>query len=212
MIVGSSALVRAGLEHVLGADPGADVVGRTDDLAALPDEVAVLRPDVVLFDAPARDALTAFTLLADAMQSGAPALVMLVDDPSTLPSAPSIRAGLRAVLPRTASAEEIRAAVQAAASGLFVLSAASAEVLVPLKPPASGDAVPDAVSAEPLTRREVEVLRMIAAGLSNKHIAETLHISTHTAKFHVSAILTKLGVATRTEAVSLGIRHGLIPL
>jgi DNA-binding NarL/FixJ family response regulator len=66
--------------------------------------------------------------------------------------------------------------------------------------------------AEPLTRREVEVLQMLAAGLMNKEIAARLNISEHTVKFHVASILGKLGAATRTEAVSLGIRRGLVLL
>jgi DNA-binding NarL/FixJ family response regulator len=65
---------------------------------------------------------------------------------------------------------------------------------------------------EPLTRREREVLQMLAAGLANKEIAARLNISDHTAKFHVAAILGKLGAATRTEAVALGIRRGLVLL
>ena len=63
---------------------------------------------------------------------------------------------------------------------------------------------------EPLTRREIEVLQLLAAGLGNKEIASRLHISEHTAKFHVASIMSKLGAATRTEAVTLGIRRGLV--
>jgi DNA-binding NarL/FixJ family response regulator len=66
--------------------------------------------------------------------------------------------------------------------------------------------------AEPLTRREREVLQMLAAGLGNKEIASRLDISDHTAKFHVGSILGKLGAASRTEAVALGIRRGLVLL
>ena len=66
--------------------------------------------------------------------------------------------------------------------------------------------------AESLTRRELEVLQMLAAGLSNKEIAARLNISDHTVKFHVASILGKLGAGSRTEAVSLGIRRGLVLL
>jgi DNA-binding NarL/FixJ family response regulator len=65
---------------------------------------------------------------------------------------------------------------------------------------------------EPLTPREQEVLRMLALGLANRQIASRLNISEHTIKFHVAAILGKLGAASRTEAVAIGIRHGLILL
>jgi len=80
--------------------------------------------------------------------------------------------------------------------------------------PAAGSRVsrPVAELAEPLTRREREVLQMLAAGLGNKEIAARLNISDHTAKFHVASILGKLGAATRTEAVALGIRRGLVLL
>jgi two-component system, NarL family, response regulator YdfI len=66
--------------------------------------------------------------------------------------------------------------------------------------------------AESLTRRELEVLQMLAAGLSTKEIAARLNISEHTIKFHVASILGKLGAGSRTEAVSLGIRRGLVLL
>jgi DNA-binding NarL/FixJ family response regulator len=84
---------------------------------------------------------------------------------------------------------------------------------IPATFPASAPASqPLAELPEPLTRREREVLQMLAAGLANKEIAARLHISDHTAKFHVAAILGKLGAATRTEAVALGIRRGLVLL
>jgi two-component system, NarL family, response regulator YdfI len=69
---------------------------------------------------------------------------------------------------------------------------------------------PGAGLAEPLTPREIEVLRWLAEGLGNKEIAARLNISEHTAKFHVASIMGKLGATSRTEAVTLGIRHGLV--
>jgi len=74
-------------------------------------------------------------------------------------------------------------------------------------------AAPGAVAQEgALTARELEVLRLVARGLSNKEIAADLHITTHTVKYHLAAVLEKLGVRSRTEAVSLGVRTGLVPL
>jgi len=70
----------------------------------------------------------------------------------------------------------------------------------------------DAPGAEALTKREIEVLRMVADGLSNKEIAAELGISTHTAKFHVAQIIAKLGAMSRTEAALIGVRRGLVPL
>jgi DNA-binding CsgD family transcriptional regulator len=76
----------------------------------------------------------------------------------------------------------------------------------------SGPVSGPAVAEGPLTARELEVLRLMAQGLGNKEIGRVLGVSSHTAKFHVASVLTKLGVHSRTEAVSAGIRNGLVPL
>jgi DNA-binding NarL/FixJ family response regulator len=114
----------------------------------------------------------------------------------------AMRAGARAALPSAATPAQIVAAIHAAAAGLASIPAADMALLVP-----SAEAAPP---AEPLTPREMDVLEMLAEGLSNKMIAYRLNISGHTAKFHVNAILAKLGAGTRTEAVTRGIRLGLI--
>jgi two-component system, NarL family, response regulator YdfI len=113
------------------------------------------------------------------------------------------------MLPIEISADQLVAALQAAAAGLVVLHPAEIPSAFPATAPASQ---PLAELPEPLTRREREVLQMLAAGLANKEIAARLNISDHTAKFHLAAILGKLGAATRAEAVALGIRHGLVLL
>lgn len=117
------------------------------------------------------------------------------------------------VLRRDATEEEIVAAVAATGSGLITLDPTLADLLLapaeraPL--PASG-ATED--ERDPLTARELEVLQLLAEGLPNKLIAQRLHISEHTAKFHVSAILLKLGAASRTEAATTAARRGLLIL
>jgi DNA-binding NarL/FixJ family response regulator len=117
-------------------------------------------------------------------------VVLLTSDP-----APGLlRAGAKGVLPLSASAEQIRIALEAAVAGLSVFA--------PERVQATGR----------LTGRETEVLRMIADGLANKEIAWKLGISEHTVKFHVSALLGKLGAASRAEAVGAGIRQGAIML
>ena len=111
------------------------------------------------------------------------------------------RWGVRAILPRDAPAEQIIAALHAATAGLIAIPLETASALLP----AASEA-----EVENLTPREMETLEMLAEGLSNKQIAARLHISEHTAKFHVNSILGKLGAGTRTEAVMRGIRSGLL--
>jgi len=104
------------------------------------------------------------------------------------------------------TAEQIVAAVHAAAAGLIVMPAGEG---IALQSPMH-ESLQDRV--EPLTPREMDVLEMLAEGLSNKMIAHRLSISDHTAKFHVNSILAKLNAGTRTEAVTRGIRLGLIKI
>ena len=134
----------------------------------------------------------------------APAIVLLGEAAWT---ADALRAGVRAVLRPDASAAEILAAIQAAAAGMAAIDPADLESLI-----AGTSPQPTAVPATALTGRELEVLRMLADGAANKHIAWKLGISEHTVKFHVAQILAKLNAGTRTEAVTLGIRQGLILL
>lgn len=115
-------------------------------------------------------------------------------------------------LPRDAGTEEIVAAIMAVASGLTALDRTLA--LEALSGMARGrvDAEPVSDHEEPLTAREREVLQLLAQGIPNKQIAQRLSISEHTVKFHVSAIMTKLGAASRTEAVTTAARRGLLLL
>jgi DNA-binding NarL/FixJ family response regulator len=129
----------------------------------------------------------------------APAVVVLADDGARLlPALRRLSAHGWAVVPRDAPAAELRAAVTAAALGFAAFPAG-------LTPRQAGE-------PEPLTSREREVLELLGQGLSNRRIAGRLAISEHTAKFHVASVLAKLGVSSRTEAVSLGLRRGLITL
>ena len=116
-------------------------------------------------------------------------------------------------LQRDATGEEIVAAIAAVAGGLMTLDRRWAGALL-ATPERSQAPIPERLAdrEEPLTARELEVLQLLAEGLPNKRIAAQLHISEHTAKFHVSAILLKLGAASRTEAVTLAARRGLLIL
>lgn len=127
-------------------------------------------------------------------------VVVLTDELSTQPA---WRSGVRAMLPRDAAAAQIVAAIYAASAGLVVLPAEETLAVLPM---------PTGQPAEPLTPRELEVLEMLAEGLSNKLIAHKLSISEHTVKFHVNSILAKLHAGTRTEAVMRGVRLGLVKI
>jgi NarL family two-component system response regulator YdfI len=137
-------------------------------------------------------------------------VILLVDNPGRRISE-ALPAGVRAVLPRNITSTEIAAAIEAVAAGLYVFHPADIDSIPALRPPQS-ETVPELGEPliEHLTPREIEVLQLLSAGLGNKEIATRLNISEHTAKFHVASIMGKLGAATRTEAVTLGIRHGLV--
>ena len=196
MIAAQSAVTRAGLEALVGSNPGLELVGSFSDLGP----VEVLRPDVILAAVP-------YDELAPALDDTAPAIVLLTAAQQPVWTRDALRLGVRAVLSSDASAAEVLAAVDAAASGLAVLDPRYLETLL------SGSIL-TRLSAEPpvLTARELDVLRMMAEGAANKNIAWKLNISEHTVKFHVASILNKLNAGTRTEAVAIGMRKGMILL
>jgi DNA-binding NarL/FixJ family response regulator len=132
---------------------------------------------------------------------GAPQVLLTADPRGLAPRA--LQAGVSAVLNADASEGQLVAAVMSVAHGLVVVPAGV--VRAPELPPL-------AEAPEPLTTRELEVLGLMAGGDSNKVIAARLAISVHTVKSHISSILTKLGVATRTEAVALALRLGWVLL
>ena len=208
LVVAASPVVRAGLDAVLASNPALEVVGRASATTTLAPQVAALQPDVVVVELEGHDDPAATSTLGDVLSAAA--TVVLADDLRGTWAAEALRAGARGVLPREATADEIVGAVEAAAAGLVVLHPAVAATLLPLLPiPAR--AVP-APPAPPLTPREIEVLGMLAEGLGNKTIARRLGISEHTVKFHVGSIFAKLDASSRTEAVTLGARRGLIML
>ena len=214
LVAAASPVVRAGLEALLTRSASVTVVGASSG-DSLADDIEAHEPQVVLLAldssdrAPPRVA-SLVTLSPDAA-SRAPAVILMVPSPTIAWTADAIRSGARGVLPRDASVAEIVAALEAAAVGLATLPA---ELAVEL---ASGTRTSVATrerpaSTQPLTRREVEVLGMLAEGLANKNIAVRLQISEHTVKTHVASILTKLDAFSRAEAVAIGARQGLILL
>lgn len=200
---------RAGLAAVLRPEPDIEVVGEAagaGDLLAL---AASLRPDVSLLELESGREDLALAAWQVAEEWPGTALVLLCDAGQGWP-AEALRAGVRGVLARAATADEIVAAVMAAGRGLVVLQPAAALALLP--PERAPAAMGAAFAAEALTPRELEVLRLLSEGLGNKMISRRLGISEHTVKFHVGAIMAKLGAASRTEAVTQAARRGLIML
>jgi DNA-binding NarL/FixJ family response regulator len=210
-IVAASPQARASLEHLL-AERQLDVAGsfaRLDDLAGCLDDTPV---DAILVDSTGEPFAS---FLDSVMASGLPSdftVVLMVEPASLAVSAAALGAGVRAVLPNDISADQLVAALEAARSGLLVLYPAQVSAQLGGNSFASSPTRPPGLEelAEALTPRESEVLQMLASGLGNKEIAAKLAISEHTVKFHVASILGKLGASSRTEAVSLGIRRGLV--
>ncbi len=203
LIAATSAVTRAGLAALLAVDKRLDVVAGAADLP-LAEQIEMVRPDVLLIDlGPERRAGS----LQDLGVAALPGMVILTDDAGRTLDLEALRQGGRAVLPRDASAAEIIAAIESAANGLVVVHPDSLEAL---RPAVAGERTGTATSHQTLTTRETEVLAMIADGLGNKIIAARLGISTHTVKFHVASIFAKLDAGSRTEAVTIGIRQGLL--
>ncbi len=212
-LVGPSPLARSGLENLLVARQ-IEVAGSAANLDELDGRLDDTPVDAILIDSsgepfePFLDSVIASGLASDF------SVVLLVEPASFAASSAALRAGVRAVLPNDISPDQLVAALQAASSGLLVLHPTQVSAQVNrngfASPPVRSQPLDEL--AEPLTPRESEVLQMLASGLGNKEIAVKLAISEHTVKFHVASILGKLGAASRTEAVSLGIRRGLVLL
>jgi DNA-binding NarL/FixJ family response regulator len=215
LIVADDPLARAGLAAVLANQPECAVAGQVAGSEDLIDVAAVYQPDVVLWDlgwepmpesAPFGEGeLEPF---ADLEELGFPVLALLPDDAqaSAAWAADAWSAGAVGLLPRDAGVDALVAALLAVDRGLVVIDPALTEALFVER----GE--PPELPVEDLTPRELEVLQLLAEGLPNKTIAFQLAISEHTVKFHVNAILGKLGAQSRTEAVVRATRLGLIIL
>jgi len=198
LVVSADPLSRAGLAALLAGHADLAVAGQAAPDAELRSAIEATSPRAAVWvlggDASALDRLR------QAAEGGLPVLA-LVAVPAEAREA--LAAGASGALPREASADRIAAGLRAVAAGLVVLDPGSAGELLRPAP---------AAPAEGLTPRELEVLSLLAEGLSNKAIAERLGISDHTAKFHVNAILGKLGAGSRSEAIVRAARLGLVVL
>jgi two-component system, NarL family, nitrate/nitrite response regulator NarL len=192
-VVADDPLVRSALMSLLSSrEVNAESVS--------PDALDTVSADVLVWDL-GPDAPTATGRLDDVEEADAEVVALL---PSASNAGPALAAGARALLTRETSATALAAAVAAVRAGLIVMDPSFTTTLIP-----SRDREP---LAEELTTREQQVLQQLSLGLSNKEIAAKMHISDHTVKFHVNAILAKLGVTSRTEAVVQAARRGLVIL
>ncbi|MFL5349187.1 MAG: LuxR C-terminal-related transcriptional regulator [Hyalangium sp.] len=201
-LVAEDPLARGALSRALADQGGEDLtIAAAGTLAEL-EAARAEPPDVVLWDVGLR--LSEAEGRLEAPELSAPVLALVSDEAA---GELALAAGARGLLFRDATPSALLAALQAVARGLAVFEPSLSPVR---STPRASTSTP--TSPEPLTPREREVLSLLAEGLSNKAIADRLAISEHTAKFHVNAVLAKLGVQRRTEAVVRAARLGLVTL
>lgn len=202
LVVAADPLARAGLATLLSDQPGWIIAGQSSGEADIPVELETYRPHVVVWDL-GWGPSAALEPLADLAAYGPPVVALLAGDTRAVDA---WTAGARGILFRDTDIKSLVAALGAVVQGLTVLDPRLAGDVLPAR-----DRAPDKL-VEELTPRELEVLRLLAEGLPNKSIAQSLGISEHTVKFHVNAILGKLDARSRTEAVTRATRLGLILL
>jgi DNA-binding NarL/FixJ family response regulator len=200
------ALFRDGIASLLGAW-GHDVVGLASNGAQAVEMAERLAPDLVLMDVrmPGMSGLAATALIHQARPETSIVMLTVSEDEDDLFAA--VKAGAHGYLLKNVEAAEFRSLLEAVSRGEPALSPVTAARIIEelLHPSGSGDTGPDR-----LTERELEVLRLVTAGLRNKEIAVHLGISENTTKFHLKNILGKLHAESRTELAARAVREGLI--
>ena len=197
--------MQAGLEAAVCADARFEIVEKPGRSAGLASAIRNSKPDVVLLDVADGDLRRILSEVSPLRPP--PAFAALIGTAERSDLRRLLQSGVRAILQNDSSASEITDALQGAGNGLAVISPEFLDVLLPTSEGADADLM---TLHDPLTSRESAVLALLAEGAGNKEIAVKLGVSEHTAKFHVSSILSKLGATTRTEAVTRGYRLGLI--
>ena len=204
LLVDDHAVVRQGLKMFLGLDPDLEVIGEAENGEEAIRLTRELNPDVVLMDLlmPVMDGITAIAhIRRDFPDTEVIALTSVLEDEAVMKA---MRAGAIGYLLKDTQAEELRRAIKAAAAGQVQLSPqAAARLMREVRAPES---------PEKLTERETDVLRLLALGRANKEIALELNIGEKTVKTHVSGILRKLGVPSRTQAALYAVRIGLVSI
>lgn len=202
LLVDDHSVVRQGLRMFLGLDPELEVVGEAQNGVEAVRQARQLNPDVVLMDIlmPQMDGLQATTVIRRELpDTEVIALTSVLENEKVFAA---IEAGAIGYLLKDTDSDELCRAIKAAAAGQVQLAPQAAALLAKVP-------TPDETETEELTSREAEVLQLLAQGLSNKEIAAELVIGEKTVKTHVSNILSKLGVLSRTQAALYAVRHGL---
>jgi NarL family two-component system response regulator LiaR len=204
LITDDHGVVRQGLRMFLSLDPDIQVVGEASNGREALAMVRDLEPDVVLMDLlmPVMDGISATKAIRAALpEVEVIALTSVLEDASVTGA---VRAGAIGYLLKDTDAEELSRAIKAAAEGRVHLAPeAAARLMREVRAPENPEA---------LTDRETEVLKLLARGKANKQIAGNLYVSEKTVKAHVSSILMKLGVQSRTQAALYAVRTGLVSL
>jgi DNA-binding NarL/FixJ family response regulator len=211
LLVDDHAMVRRGLRDFLELHDDIEIVGEAADGGAAIEQASALRPDVVVMDLmmPGVDGIEATARIrADLPGVEIIALTSFVEEGRVLAA---IEAGASGFLLKDAEADDLAAAIRAAAAGEVHLDPAIAGIVARHLRGGSGNGAGggpgDGVAS--LTARERDVLVRVAEGLSNRAIAEALGITERTARTHVSNVLAKLGLASRTQAALFAVQHGL---
>ena len=200
LVVSLDRLSRAGLAAELSGQPGMTVVGQESGDEDSHLALDVFDPDVIVWDV-SWETATALRNLGLLPEDAPPVLALAATEQQ---AAQARSAGAKALVSRGVSPEALAAALSALSHGLQVTDPSLAH--------GSAETDPKTILASPLTPRENEVLRLLADGLPNKGVAARLEVSEHTVKFHVNSIMGKLNAQSRTEAVALATRLGLLPL
>ena len=210
LIVDDQALVRAGFEVLIDSADDLTVVGTAADGAEAVALAASARPDVILMDVrmPVMDGLEATSRIL-ATDTRTKVLMLTTFDLDEYVFG-ALRAGASGFLLKDTPPADLLAGIRVVAGGDALLSPSITRHLIEefVRRPAPGHAVPKSLDA--LTAREVEVLELVAGGLSNAEIAAELYVTEHTVKTHVSNLLTKLGLRDRVQAVVLAYESGLV--
>ena len=205
VIVDDHALVREGTAQVLAAQPDMEVVGQAGTAEDGLVQLMRLRPDVALVDVslPGGSGLDLARRIAESHPGVRVLIVSAYDDYAYV--AEALEIGVGGYLLKTATAKEVVNAVRAVADGALILDRAVSGRVVRRSRPETAD--PDA-----LTERQAEILALIARAMSNRRIAEELGVGLRTVESHVSMILAKLGVETRSEAMLYALNHRLVTI